>query len=601
MADGPLDKVKLHLVESWDEAQDLLVWLGNRRNFLGIDLETTGLNVGRDRIRLAQLGDATDAWAFDYAEWKGLLREVVRRYDRPLVAHNLLFESRFLKRDGILLPQHLSHDSMVMSHLWDPRYSIGLEARAARHVDKRAFAGKKALSAAFQAGGWSWPTIPVDHPSYWTYAALDATLGALVAEELWPKVSTEFRKVYDVELACIHVLRDAGLAGMQIDVPYVHQKVSDLSGELTELVTQIPVPPSKDKDVIEWLRQAGVSETWPWTEWPKTEKNNLSVDDDALKALVGPLAGRRLGGIDVGEAVSALRLWRKKDRLLNSYFMNFLDMNVGGVLYPSVKPLGARTSRMSVTEPALQTLPKGSIVRNAFVGREDKTLVLADYEQAELRVMASLAHETDLIAAFERGDDPHTWVASQAYEVPIEHVSDVQRDIAKRVQFARIYGAGNAKIALTAGVPVEAIDEFLQRFDELFPRVSRFMQETTLAVRGSKFHGDDKTGYVTTVLGRQLPVEKDKAFRGVNYLCQAGATSDVLKLKLVELSNAGLGDMIRLPVHDEIVFEVPDDEIDDVVQTVREVMPETELFDCPLTMDIETTKRWGTAYEKFDE
>src|ERR1039458_4758942 len=210
---------------------------------------------------------------------------------------------------------------------------------------------------------------------------------------------------------------------MQIDVPYVHQKVSDLSGELTELVTQIPVPPSRDKDVIEWLRQAGVSETWPWTEWPKTEKNNLSVDDDALKALVGPLAGRRRGGIDVGEAVSALRLWRKKNRLLNSYFMTFLDMNVGGVLYPSVKPLGARTSRMSVTEPALQTLPKGSIVRNAFVGREDKTLVLADYEQAELRVMASLAHETDLIAAFERGDDPHTWVASQANEVPIDRKS----------------------------------------------------------------------------------------------------------------------------------------------------------------------------------
>lgn len=589
--DGPLDNIKVHLVETWDEAQDLLAWLGGQREFLGIDLETEGTNVGRDRIRLAQLGDRTDAWAMDYGEWKGLLREAVRRYDRPIVAHNLLFESRFLKRDGIPLPQHLSHDSMVMSHIWDPRYSIGLEARAARHVDKRAFAGKKALSEAFQGGGWTWSTIPTDHPNYWCYGALDASLGAMIAEELWPKVSTEFRSLYDLELGCIHVLRDAGLRGMQIDMDYVHQKIRDLSSELTELIQQIPVDPKKDQDVIELLQERGVRDGWPWPEWPRTEKGNLSVDDDALKALEKHFP----------DFVPPLRKWRKKDRLLNSYFMNFLDMSVSGVLYPSVKPLGARTGRMSVTEPALQTLPKGSIVRNAFVGREGQTLILADYSGVELRVLASEAKELALIDAFERDEDMHSWVASQAYEVPQDQVTDVQRDIAKRTQYARIYGAGSAKIAVTAGVSPDAIDEFLARYDELFPGVSRFMQQTSMVVRERSFHGDSKNGYVDTILGRRLPVEKDKAYKGVNYLCQAGATADVLKMKLIELSNAGLGDFIRLPVHDEIVFEVPDDQLAEAAQTVREVMPETELFECTLAIDLETTKCWGTKYVGFDE
>jgi DNA polymerase-1 len=587
----PLDDVKCTLVETWDEAQELLAWLGGRRQFLGIDLETEGTNVGRDRIRLAQLGDAKHCWAMDYGNWKGLLKTVVERYDRPYIAHNLLFESRFMKRDGIQLPQHLSHDSMVMAHLWDPRYAISLEARASRHIDKRAFAGKKALSEAFAGGKWGWATIPTDHPAYWVYGALDATLGALIGEDLWPKIQP-WRKVYDVELGCIHVLRDAGLAGLKIDLPYVDMQIEKLSTELAGLVGRIAVDPKKDKDVIEWLQSQGVRDGWPWQEWPRTEKGEFSVDDDALKALE---PYENLTGF-----VEPLRKWRKKERLLNSYFKNFDEMNVNGVLYPSVKPLGARTGRMSVTEPALQTLPKGSIVRNAFVSREEQTLILADYEGVELRVMASLAHEEALIEAFKSGADQHRWVASQAYEVPEDGVSDVQRDIAKRTQYARIYGAGAAKIAVTAGVPQAAIEEFLAKYDALFPGISRFMHDSTQAVRDRSFHGDDKTGYVDTVLGRRLPVEKDKAFKGVNYECQAGATADVLKLKLIELSNAGLGKFIRLPVHDEVVMEVPDDELADAEATVWDVMPELNLFDCPLTVDVESTKRWGTKYAGFD-
>jgi DNA polymerase-1 len=581
----PLDGVRCHFVENLDEVNELLAWLGNRRDFLGFDIETTGLNVGRDDIRLVQFGDPTDGWALRYDDWKGVVKEVFKRYDRPVVAHNAIFDTKFLKRDGIVVPQHLVHDSMVMSHLWDPRYSIGLEASGARYVDRRAFVGKKALAAAYKGGNWNFRTIPVDHPSYWVYGACDTVLTSLLATELWPEIQP-FRKIYDVELACIHVLRDAGLRGMRIDLDYTMSKKAELESEMARLEQDIPFEPGKSQQIIDWLLGQGAKLT------AKTEKGEWSTDDDALAEFQTrwPLT------------IASLRLWKKHDKLVNSYLNNFAEMNVESILYPSVKVCGARTGRMSVTEPALQTLPRGTAIRDAFISREGQTLILSDYDACELRVLASYAEEEAMIEAFERGEDMHRWTAAQAYwEGDVPSVTDPQRQVAKNAGYARIYGAGNAKIALTAGVDVAVIDEFMERYNQLFPGVGTFMKRVITQIRERTFHGDPRTGYVDTVLGRRLPVEHDKAYKGINYLIQASATADLTKLKLVEFANAGLDDFILLPVHDEIICECPDDQVEEVVQTVAEVMPEHKLFSCPIAIDTETTKRWGSKYAKHDD
>jgi DNA polymerase-1 len=252
---------------------------------------------------------------------------------------------------------------------------------------------------------------------------------------------------------------------------------------------------------------------------------------------------------------------------------------------------------MSVTEPPLQTLPRGQLVRDCFVPRkDDNSLILADYDACELRVLASYAKEQRMIDAFERGEDIHRWVATQAYDKTAEEVTKNERQVAKNTQYARVYGAGNEKIAATAKVPVDVIDRFMIKYNELFPGVSDFMAEVIAQVRGSTYHGDSKTGWVETILGRRLPVEKAKAFKGINYMIQSSSTADLLKLKLVELQAAGLGPYILLPVHDEVVFEVPDEELDDVKHVIEEIFPEHRLFQCPIAIDITTTKRWGEKY-----
>lgn len=578
-----LDDAQVTLVQSLEDLDNFRSWLGQRREWLGADIETTGLNCGRDKVRLMQFGDATHGWALPWEDWRGAVKDLMPQYRGRVVFHNAIFDTKFLKREGVHIPQENTHDTMVMAHLIDPRSSIGLKSAAARYVDQRAWMGKNVLGDAFRGGGWDWGTVPVDHPSYWLYSALDTILTAALAEKLWPKVEP-FQRVYEIEMASIHVLRDAGLTGMLIDMDYTERKRAELLVDLAGLRERLPFEPSKDAQVIAELQRQGAVLT------QRTERGNLSVDDEVLKSLEPQFP----------DIVGPLREWRKKERLVSSYLDNFLKMNVNGVLHPAVKPLGARTGRMSITEPALQTLPRGRAIRDAFISREDHTLILADYDAAELRVLAHFAKEQAMIEAFARGEDLHTWVASQAYGKTVEEVTKLERQVSKNTQYARVYGAGNPKIALTAGVPVNVIDAFVQRYNELFPGVPTFIAETIAGVQKTIFNDDPKTGYVTTILGRRLPVEKSKAYTGVNFQIQSSATADLLKLKLVELDAAGLGKFIRLPVHDEIVFEVPDEELDAVVEVVHEIMPERKLFMCPMEIDVQTTKRWGEKYAEFE-
>jgi len=574
-------KGDVHLIETLDDALSFKEWLGQRRDWLAFDLETEGLNVGRDKIRLAQFGDTDDGWAIPYEQWGGLVGEVIPDYSGKMVAHNLLFDAKFLKRDGYIVPQAQAHDTMIMAHLIDPMKSTALKQLGTRYIDKSAGLGQKMLTAAKAKQGWTWSSIPVDFPGYWAYGALDTIITAQLAEKLWPQVQ-DFKEVYEVELACIHVLRDAELTGMAIDLGYCEAKSNELAQKMEHLRSQLPIDnPRSDQQLRDFLVGRGAQLL------KKTDKGNLSVDDDVLHHVA------TVQGIHEAETI---REFRAADKLLTSYFSNFAALEVGGVLRPSVRPTGARTGRMSVTSPALQTLPRGRVVRDAFVAREGHRLISADFQQIELRVMAHYAQEQEMIAAFKRNEDLHTWTAAQVYNKDIGSVTSEERQLAKNCGFAKIYGAGTTKFAMTAGVSTDVAERFLHRYDELFPGVKRFQEKLIHSIRQRAMDSGGQTGFVITRLGRRLPVEARRAYTGVNYLVQSSSTADILKLKLVELSQAGLNEYIRLPVHDEIIFEVPEDEADEVSNVIKTVMPERDLFSVPLEIDCSPpVMSWGDA------
>lgn len=574
-----INDIQLTLIETLDDVLEMKTWLGERRGFLAVDVETTGLNVGHDRIRLCQFGDATHGFALDYSDWKGVCREVIHDYREPMVAHNLLFDSKMLKADGILMPQLLCHDSMIMTHLADPASAMGLKPAAVRYIDKRAAAGQHLLGQAMKQGGWTWETIPVTVPAYWMYSALDTCLSALLADKLWPDTP---RRPYEIELAVINCLRDAEIAGLQVDEAYRQAACEKILAELAVLAPQIPLNPNSDKQVITYLQGLGAR----WEVY--TEKGNLSVAKEVLNWLADrgyPVAGM-------------IAKYRGMDRILNNYLYKMAPVQYGGLaargrLRASTKPVGARTGRMSVTEPPLQTLPRGRVVRDAIVPAEGCCFVMADFSGMEMRALASDAREGNMLGVYTAGGDLHNYTAEQLYGALF---TKPERTICKNAGFAKIYGAGIPKFAATAKIDVPVAQAFMESYDLLFPGVKDYMVAVVNRVMERAGGRRGGVGYVQLIDGRRLPVEGSEAYKGVNYRIQ-GSCAVVMKQKIIELDAAGLGPYFRLAVHDELIYEVPLELAAQARDVIEHVMPDRKSFPgVVLEIESDIVSRWGEHY-----
>jgi DNA polymerase-1 len=253
---------------------------------------------------------------------------------------------------------------------------------------------------------------------------------------------------------------------------------------------------------------------------------------------------------------------------------------------------------MSVTEPALQTVPKTGLVRDAFVAREDHKLVLCDYDNEELRVAAHFSGDEAMLAAFSEGRNLHMESAVRLYGADCnggEHSSKCPHyKLGKAAMFGKAYGAGIGKFGYATGLPPEEATRVFRALDAMYPGLARAMADVTMKIRDRA--GEGNYGWVQLVDGRHLKVPADKPYMGFNYLIQ-GSCASVLKRSLVDLDLAGLGDFIVLPVHDEVVFDVPTDRLDEVVPEIRRTMTRTD-FRAPLTVDAKIVDRWGEPYRQ---
>lgn len=577
------ENIQLHLVQELDDVTRMMQWLGERREWLAVDVETTGLNAGCDRIRLVQFGDGQQGWALAYQDWRGVVKQVIERYQGKMVAHNLLYDSKMLKMDGIDLPQLWAHDTLTMAHLLQSNGNHQLKPLCVKHVDRRAAAGQELLHQAFSQGGWTWGTVPIHVPAYWMYSTLDTCLTALLAEKLWPLTGGgSHSEPYELELAVIHCLREAECAGMLIDEQYRQAASIKLRQELSELEPQLPVNANADRQVVEYLQSIGAR----WEVY--TENGNLSVAKEVLDWLAPQFP--------VCKLISQYRL---SYRLLNNYIEKVAEIGtpkglaVNGVIRCNTRPVEARTGRMSVTDPPLQQLPRGRIVRDAFVARPGRCLLTADFDNMEMRALASLSQDPRMLEAFSRGEDMHAFVAKAIWGDA--YVRGTHRPLAKGVGFGKVYGAGVPKMAATAGTDVATMQAVNDRYEQLFPGVKTFMDMMTASIY-EQAGGRKGMGYVTLQDGRKLPVEGDKAYASVNYRIQGGCAVTTKK-KIVELDAAGLGDYFRLAVHDELIYEPPVELARDVQHVIEQVMPDTR--DWPgvtLGIDSDIVDRWGAHY-----
>ena len=607
MTTPDLSDVQLHLVDTAQKANDFLHWLSQRRPYdaLSVDTETGELpgNPRTDafspwhgRLRLVQVGDGEQGWSIPWDEWKGVFYEGMDKFDGPIICHNIAFEARwFAVQSRWELPWHRAHDTMIMAHIIDPLGSGALKRLAALHVDSRAVALQETLDTELAKNGWTWGTVPIDFQPYWSYGALDCVLTTRLWEMFYKQCGPDgpYSRPYELEMATRRIVTRMELNGARIDLDYSKKKFDELTTYSDSVKTWAKQTYSgtsitSNQQLVRLFESLGAQ----ITEFTPTGQKSCTKDQ--LKMLM----------LDENKEIANLAdvalKQRKADKLANTYFSNFLNESSNGIVHPSVRTLGARTSRMSITNPALQTLPKGdNVVRSAFIPKDDDhVIVTSDLDQVEFRMFASLSQDPNLIGLFNladaTGSDPFTEIGREVYEDPSMQKSDKRRGLIKSMVYGRLYGAGVAKQAITAGVHEVQMKQTSDAFDSRFPGMAFFQKQIEdVGMRRTRAEGQ---GYVYTWTGRRLPCDDNRVYTLVNYLIQGGA-AEVFKSNLVKLDQADLTELLIVPVHDEIVLNAPRKDAEEIKRIVKECMTTTEGWAVPLTADVDgPLENWGDKY-----
>ncbi len=598
---GSLNDVQLHLVDSVDQAQKFMSWLGERHDGpLGVDTETTGVgnfSPREDDVRLCQLGDAMQGWAIPWIEWGGVFREAMQKYTGLLTGHNLpQYDSPVLRKEGINLPRHRCRDARLMSHVIEPTYSTALKNLCARHVDPRAAVMGQQLAAQLEEGksknGWTWATVPTDYEPYWAYGALDAVLSArldpIIADKVYLAGAWD---AYELEMAAAYVVQKMEDNRMRVDRPFAIEAFVRFETEADQLAEYCQetfmVKPTQNAAIVDILIKSGHEFT------QETKSGAVSLDKHVLGHINHPLA-------------QLVLRHRQLKKLTSTYIRHFINLtsDEDPMLPYRLNSIGAKTSRMTMSKPSLHNLPRRSetnpeaiTVRDCLIPRDDNhILLMIDFDQIEMRILTHLTQDPAMYAAvMDPSVDIFTAMARMTFSDPTIDRKHHLRQRMKNCAYAINYGAGPDKFSATAGLPLHEGHETYYQVKDTF-RGIQAMTDTVKAVSMQRLR-EEGVAYVRSPLtGRIHPDHQDKNYTLVNFLLQ-GTAAEIMKIKLVELDNAGFGDYMTLTVHDEQIFDLPRGTIREATMAALEVMNDDKLLSVPITAGASLGERWGSKYD----
>jgi len=592
------EDTSLRLVTCIDDLFDMKRWLGERRDVMGLDTETSGLDPWEPgaKLRLVQIGDHREGWAVPWERWGGAAIECMNLWKGDFTLHNASFDAKWLKVHADWeMPWSRTHDTMIMAQIEDPSGPADLKTLSTRYVDPMSAAGQKELKAAMKTHGWTWATIPVDFPAYYLYSALDPVLAA----HLWSHYRTDlsFPQAYDLEMSVRRVCTDMEMTGMRVDLEYSQKRFDEL---------KLQVEKSKAWALDNWGIPIGSN--------PKLAdffENELGAKFEVFSKTTGkPSVAKDQMELflhsendTVREVAKFINGVRNADKMSNSYFKNFLTMHNDGVVHPSVKTMGARTGRMSVTSPALQTIPKDDAmgVRKAFLPRNPgEILISCDYSQVEMRLLAHFSGDAALQAAFKEADltggDFFVSIGRQVYNDPTFSKKDPRRGLMKGVMYGAAYGSGIQKMADTAGVTFEEMKKVSDDIFAVYPGIKRFMKETEAL--GEMREASEGVGYIVTGTGRHIPADKGKMYTLTNYTLQ-GTAAELMKKAIVRLDAAGYGQFMLMAIHDEMIFSLPPEMVEKALPEIEALMSYVDGefdVDLPAEPEIIGSQNWGAKY-----
>ena len=491
--------------------------------------------------------------------------------------------------------QGYAHDTMLQSYVLEVHKPHGLASLAERHV------GRKGLSYEDLCGKGAHqiPFSQVDVARATTYSCEDSDMTLDVHRVLWPRLQADerLRAIYELEIASSEALYRIERNGVLIDAPTLASQSHELGQRILQLEQEAqaiagqPFNLSSPKQIGDiFFNKLGLPVV------KKTATGAPSTDEEVLEKLAEdyPLPAKILAH-------------RGLSKLKGTYTdkLAALAHPRTGRVHTHYAQAVAVTGRLSSNDPNLQNIPirtpEGRRVREAFVAGPGQVIASADYSQIELRIMAHISEDEALLRAFHEGVDVHRATAAEVFGLPVDQVSAEQRRYAKVINFGLIYGMSAYGLAKALSIDNTAAKNYIERYFQRFAGVKRYMDDTRLQAKSQ--------GYVETVFGRRLYLPEINSPNGprragaeraaINAPMQ-GTAADLIKMSMVKVQQVldaeQRGTRMIMQVHDELVFEVPESEVDWLKATVPALMAGVADLKVPLLAELGVGRNWDEAH-----
>ena len=605
---GTADAYSLNtiIVDSKDKLDSLTAQL-YANEIISFDTETTStdpmlaelvgisLSVREGEGYYIPVGHKSAANQLPLAEVITTLQPVLNDKNKKLVGHNVKYDGLVLENHGLQIDRYY-FDTMIAEWLIDPSTRrLGLKDLAEHYlgvnmtrIEELIGKGKNQISMAEVAAEKAAP-----------YAAADAEIPLrLMSIQQERMLENEAEKLFrEMEMPLIPVLIEMEKNGIALDVDFFKQMSSELQERLIKIQDDVygivgyPFNLNSTQQLSVALFET--LKLNPPDRRKKTASGHYSTSADVLEQLSGK-----------HQVIDLILEYRELSKLQSTY-VDTLPQQINpktGRVHTSFNQTGSVTGRLASSNPNLQNIPTrtdlGRKVRRGFVSGEGKLLLAVDYSQIELRIVAHMAKDEAMLEAFRQGQDIHATTAAAVYGVPLSEVTKEQRRHAKAINFGLIYGMSAFGLSNSTGLTLGESEDFVKAYFEKFPGVSKYLDNIRRTATTE--------GYVETLSGRRryFPnlatlsnqnIRRREEREAINAPIQ-GTAADIIKIAMIrllpELDKEKLSARMLLQVHDELILECPENEIEKTVKIVKKIMENAFTLSIPLITDSRIGKNW---------
>ena len=591
-----------HIVDSIEKIDKLIKKI-DKYEYISIDLETTDVNPNIAKIVGISLSfKANEAYyiPFQYPENKkeDISNEILNRFkgilesdNKKFIGQNIKYDSLVLKRAGINLSK-IYFDTMIAESLISPeKNSYKLEILSENYLNYRMMSIEKLIGE--KKPQKTMDQVPLKDIAF--YACEDAD----ITFQIYQKQNNKLKKLnlkkvfYEIEIPLIDVLVELEYNGVYVDMNIINDLSNQLKNKICKISKNIFEIAGKEFNLNSPKQLAEIL----FDDLQLKQFKKRSTSFEVLNKLR-----------DYHPIVDYILEYRHLSKLINTY-LNALPTYLNdstGRIHTSYNQVIVSTGRLSSNKPNFQNIPikskEGKNIRKAFtIFNENSYIISFDYSQIELRILAHYSNEKKLIKSFQNNEDVHSRTAALIYGLDVSDVTEEHRRVAKTINYSIIYGAGAFRISQELRIPIKQATNIIENYFNRYPGIQKYIQETT--------NNAFRNGYVETLHGRQRKtinlnssnrniVEAEKR-ASINMPIQ-GTASELIKIAMVKIlkkmKNNNMNSKMILQVHDELLFEVCKNELEDVILLVKNEMEKAVYFKVPIKVDYNYGKNWFEAH-----